>query len=295
MLTSAKEAIVFLKREQFILVSQSQLLCPSPLGCATTHSGLSPQDAKDVLPILQQAKHQLLLTSALHLVYLIVPPVSKLIEPDWQRYELLIDRLYKEHPDAQHVAEYVGIQRSVCCSFMFSKPNQLSTHGRLYRRFYVAVILFAVIQEWPVAQVMQLLHGSGVTRGQLQQLQRDASIFCGMVVVFCQKLNWTLLASCLEDLGSRLGYGVQRDLLPLVRIGSEVSALRARLFYVNDIKCAKDIITVGEEKISELLVKALPYQFRDALQVKSTTSNSSNMRPREYQACVRLAGTIVQR
>ena len=48
-----------------------------------------------------------------------------------------------------------------------------------------------------------------VTRGQLQQLQKDASVFCGMTVVFCRKLNWSTLASCLEDFQTRLSFGAQ--------------------------------------------------------------------------------------
>ena len=46
--------------------------------------------------------------------------------------------------------------------------------------------------------------------------------FCAMTVVFCRRLNWTLLASCLETYTGRLGFGVRDELLALVRMGSEV-------------------------------------------------------------------------
>ena len=43
--------------------------------------------------------------------------------------------------------------------------------------------------------------------------------------MFCEKLNWSLLASALEMFPSRLAYGVRDDILPLVRIGSDVRML----------------------------------------------------------------------
>ena len=43
-----------------------------------------------------------------------------------------------------------------------------------------------------------------------------------MTVTFCRRLNWGLLASCLETYTGRLGFGVRDELLPLVRMGSEV-------------------------------------------------------------------------
>ena len=46
--------------------------------------------------------------------------------------------------------------------------------------------------------------------------------FCAMTVTFCRRLNWGLLASCLETYTGRLGFGVRDELLPLVRMGSEV-------------------------------------------------------------------------
>ena len=52
--------------------------------------------------------------------------------------------------------------------------------------------------------------------------------FCAMTVTFCRRLNWGLLASCLETYTGRLGFGVRDELLPLVRMGSEVKNLKGR-------------------------------------------------------------------
>jgi hypothetical protein len=79
---------------------------------------------------------------------------------------------------------------------------------------------------------------ASATRGQLQQLQKEASTFCGMVMIiveyeynfnkgnqatsFCRKLNWHHLASIFEAYAGRLSYGVCEELLPLVKLGPQV-------------------------------------------------------------------------
>lgn len=41
--------------------------------------------------------------------------------------------------------------------------------------------------------------------------------------MFCKRLNWISLATIIEAYSKRLYYGVQEELLPLVRISTEVS------------------------------------------------------------------------
>eukprot|EP01039_Chlorochromonas_danica_P010932 gene10932-12154_t len=243
-------------------------------GLASTCSGLSPQDALDILPLLQQGHHKIVLGSALHLIYLVIPPnAMRTIEPDWSTYELAIDKLLRDHPEGEKVMTVLGIDRAQLCSFRFHRHPLATT-------------------------------ALGVkSRGQLQQLQREASTYCGMVIVFCQRLNWTLLATCLEEIALRLAYGVQRELLPLVRIDSELlSVARARVLYRHEIRSAKDLITVGVERIAEVLMKALPYQFRDVLVMMKKDGGGGgggggggSSGKREYEACLRLAVCIVKR
>ena len=132
---------------------------------------------------------------------------------------------------------------------------------QLYKRFYTAVLLFALVQEWPIAGILREIPSTQeVNRGQLQTLQKDAAAFCGMTVVFCKKLNWHYLAACLEDFSARLSFGVGRDLLPLVKIGSEVTASRARALLQSGIENAKDIVEEGADTIAAVLLEALPFE-----------------------------------
>ena len=166
---------------------------------------------------------------------------------------------------------------------------------KFYRRFYNAIVLFILIQEWPITRVASMTKTA--TRGQLQQLQKDASIFCNMVVTFCKKLNWEILASCLDDYSSRLSFGAHKDILPLVRIGSEITNTRARIFFKNKICNAKDIISAGIKKITQLLIDTLPFYSRDAIDITNNINSSElhNRRELAKDSCERLAKKIISR
>lgn len=107
MLNYTKEALVFLKKEQFVQSLSEGLLSPTPLGIATTVSGIAPKDAVQILRPLLEARAKLILKGGLHPVYLVTPP-STPIEPDWKNYEKILHVLYQEHPDAEAVATYLG-------------------------------------------------------------------------------------------------------------------------------------------------------------------------------------------
>lgn len=72
--------------------------------------------------------------------------------------------------------------------------------------------------------------------------------------MFCQYLNWNLLGHCLSCFTSRLNFGVLEELVPLVRIGAEMSPIRAREFYRNGIRNPSDILERSKEDIVAMLV-----------------------------------------
>lgn len=310
MVEYSKEAVIFLKKEQFIQSSSSHDLSPSPLGVATTLSGIAPKDAVQILRPLLEARRKLILRGGLHPVFLVTPP-STTIEPDWNNYERILDTLYKEHSDARAVADLVGIQQSQLVVYAFKHPayqfgstaggangssSSSSATVQLYRRFYSAILLFSLIQEWPLTRVTGLM--TNVTRGQLQQLQKDASTFCGMTVVFCKKLNWPILAACLEDYCGRLNYGANNDILPLMRISSELTSSRSRHFFKNGLKSAQDIVNAGAAVITQLLVELLPYNSAEALNITNLEGETSvrggnGSRDSSFEACQRLAKKMI--
>lgn len=156
---SVRRAMIFLRREQLVQNTSTGSLAPSPFGKATTLAGLSPQEAVATLPALLQAKSRFLLQAGgLHGVYLITPVTTAPLEPPWTAYESLLDALYREYPDAQAVAEYLGIFRHTAQSFRFSaKPSwhHLPELYKRYKRFYNALVLFVLMQEWPLGKVLK--------------------------------------------------------------------------------------------------------------------------------------------
>jgi hypothetical protein len=134
---------------------------------------------------------------------------------------MLLDGVLKDHPGILPVVELLGASRGDLCNFKQSPPkfNCTKPKSLFYRRFYSAILLFNLIQEIPLNKISQWVD---LQRGQLQQLQKDASAFCGMIVSFCEKLNWVSLKCVLATYTSRLMFGVKPELLPLTRLGSEV-------------------------------------------------------------------------
>ena len=97
----------------------------------------------------------------------------------------------------------------------------------VHQRFYTALALQELVEEVPLATVATKF---GASKGMLQSLQQAASTFAGMVTVFCSRLGWTSLELLLGQFQDRLEWGVQRELVDLVRLGS-VDAARARMMF----------------------------------------------------------------
>jgi hypothetical protein len=378
------EAMVFLKKEQFVLSSRtvpttnsnknsniiteslvqteskqeqgpiSNLLYVSPFGKATSLSGIPPKDAPIILQSLLQAKRQLIsLTTGFHLLYLITPISCTIIEPDWSNYENFYLLFHKEFPEMMKaMSEYLQISPSLIQSFRFQKPSNTSPHYSFYKRFYLTMVLFLFIQEWPLMKMMSVFsssstsvggreggsnsnnnnhnsngtNGTGlITRGQLQQLQKEITIYCSMIILFCEKCNWTPLAILLSDLQSKLLYysggfvnessraggkgGVSggKELLNLLKIGKEITFIRAKYFLEKySLKNAMDLMAAGEEKITDILIEMLPFHEKitffkndnnnNELEKKANkTNNNSNNKDRMSDSCKQLARQIIYR
>lgn len=296
-------AIKFLRDKKFIRDEGNGQISSSQLGRAATLSGLSPKEALAVFPALCDANHMKLILKGggLHLVFLVTPPAT-FIEPNWDNYEKIIDTLIKTNPEAQDIIDFLKVDRcklieyklhhprhgsfqansSACTSTSTSSESssssERSTTEVFYRRLYSALILFSMIQEVPIVEVLHQMSGGSrdiSKRGELQQLQKDASSFCRMTVTFCEKLNWTLLSSCLEIYSDRLSHGVRDELLPLVRLGSiEMPSIRARKFYEKGIKTPLDIVQAGKAKILEILISTMPFDRSDPITCAGINTNN---------------------
>ena len=84
-------------------------------------------------------------------------------------------------------------------------------------------------------------------------------IFAGMVTVFCSRLGWTNLELLLAQFQSRLTFGVQRELVDLVRV-SLLNAHRARTMYNGGYHTVAALAQADPAAIETLLRNAVPFQ-----------------------------------
>ena len=96
----------------------------------------------------------------------------------------------------------------------------------LHKKFYVSLILNDIIREVEIPDISRKFK---VGRGLIQQLQTSASMFSAMVHVFAGRLGWTLLEKLLAQYQERFSFGVEPELIPLIKIpgmrGSQARAL----------------------------------------------------------------------
>jgi hypothetical protein len=65
---------------------------------------------------------RLILSTGFHLVFLVTPPFTSSVEPDWTNYERVVDTLYREYPGVEETAIYLGVSRADLISFMMKPP-----------------------------------------------------------------------------------------------------------------------------------------------------------------------------
>ena len=81
----------------------------------------------------------------------------------------------------------------------------------------------------------------------------------GMVTVFCIRLGWINLEILLAQFQSRLTFGVQRELIDLVRIDL-LTAQRARIFFDAGLETVAAVAATTADSIELLLRNAVPFQ-----------------------------------
>ena len=81
----------------------------------------------------------------------------------------------------------------------------------------------------------------------------------GMVTVFCRQLGWTNMELLLDQFQSRLTFGIQGDLVDLVRV-SLLNAQRARVLFSAGYETVSALATATPEDIESLLKHAVPFQ-----------------------------------
>ena len=225
--------------------SQQKKITPTQFGKAVLASGISPKDGAFILSELNKAKASLCLCNDLHLLYEVTPInlSDQLDSIDWQHF---YDIWSKMDDDMRRVGKLVGVSENSLFSLIRKsrvfKEEQLLIH----KRFYASLALNDLVHEVPLHEVSVKFK---VNKGVLQSLQQSASSFAGMLTTFCNRLGWHNLEILIEQFQSRLYFGVQRELIDLMRVTS-LNASVARLLY--DAKYDTVVSLANVEKCSDI-------------------------------------------
>jgi len=79
-----------------------------------------------------------------------------------------------------------------------------------------------------------------------------------MVTVFCSRLGWNNLELILAQFQSRLSFGVQRELIDLVRI-SVLNAQRARAFFSAGYESVASLANAEPVFLEQIIKKSAPF------------------------------------
>ena len=179
---------------------------------------------------------------------------------DWYKYYCIWERLSE---DMLHVAEIVGVKESFIGKAMQTKPlektNQQQQRLRVHRRFYTSLVLQELVREVPIGHVA---YKYGASKGLLQSLQSAAGTFSGMVTVFCNKLGWKNLEVLLSQFQSRLTFGIERELVDLVKI-TLLNGCRARVLFNAGFHNLGALATANPLEVEKVLRNAFPYKMKN--------------------------------
>ncbi len=92
----------------------------------------------------------------------------------------------------------------------------------------------------------------------MQSLQQSSSTYASMIHVFCNRLGWFNLELLVEQFQTRLMFGVQRQLVDLIRI-KLLNSHRARLFYNAGYINVAAIATCDFKKLEKILRSSLQF------------------------------------
>ncbi|XP_019619912.1 PREDICTED: DNA polymerase theta-like [Branchiostoma belcheri] len=237
--------------------SPSQEYQPTQLGSATLSSALSPDEALVVFADLQRAMKSFVLENELHILFQVTPIYTDWPNLDWYQYLCLYEKLPTH---MRRVAELVGVEegylaRAVNGRVPVKTPKQLRQLA-VHKRFYTALVLQDLTQEVPLPVVVKKY---SCTKGVLQSLQQSAATFAGMVTVFCSRLGWHNLELLLAQFQSRLTFGVQRELVELVRI-SLLNGLRARTLFNAGFHTVAMLAAAEVRDVEVVLRNAAPFK-----------------------------------
>ncbi|RVE66262.1 hypothetical protein OJAV_G00124530 [Oryzias javanicus] len=168
----------------------------------------------------------LLLSSFLHLLYLVTPyDLLPQCSPNWM---IFLRQFTSLSAAEQKMSAAVGVPESLVARKAAGQTVKKGADAAPARRMYLALVLLCLLKEtsvWGVAERFQL------SRGFVQTLLSSAAAFCSCALHFTEELEelWPF-RSLLLALTQRLTYCVKAELVPLMEVAGVMEA-RAKQLY----------------------------------------------------------------
>lgn len=257
-LKAVTETLRYLISKKFIEELKPGLYKSTRLGNAVLASGLHPDESLELVHDLIKARQGFCLLNDLHIIYQVTPSdIYRTVElKDWQHYS----KIWNELDDiCRSVGERVGIDEITLarrCQGFTSAMNE--EKERIYRRFWVALVINDLINEIPLLKICSKYH---MTKATVQLAQRAVARFAGVISTFCEELGYDNIAALVTPLESRINFSCQRDLLDLIRLNITRPIARALYSagYKNIIAVAK-----GDKLDVEFAIRQIRPFKRDA-------------------------------
>ncbi|CAH1408185.1 unnamed protein product [Nezara viridula] len=248
----------YLQENEFIKLNLDGNILPSSLAEACLGASVPPDQALYLLRELHKARQCFVLDSDLHAIYQVTPySICDYWAVDWMRFFTIWENL---PPNLQKIGELIGIEDRFLIKAMRGTINlnadEFVQKVSIHKRFYTALALQDLINEVPLNQVASKYD---CNKGMLQSLQQSASTFAAMVTSFCRRLGWGGLEVLLAELSSRIQFGVQKELLDLLRLDC-MTALMARALFNASIMSVTELASSSPSSILAAIRKAKPFQ-----------------------------------
>ena len=228
------------------------------LGKAVVAAGLPPVEGLSLMKHLQRARKGIVLSSDLHLLYLIIP------EHSVQNIKLESERMKNFLMDFSQGGEFeqsFDVMTRLGFSYTSKALSRTYVEEITYKRFYVALAVNDLIGEIPIHELTQKY---GIEKGALQSLQTSVSMFAGMVSSFCNKIGWSNMELLFRHLEARIESGVRSELIDIMRIPSMTVRVARRLYDAN-IDTVREIAHSSPPKILQILESTVELQSTSPL------------------------------
>ncbi len=222
-------ALIFLEDGQLIDCTESGVYSATPLGKRTSRLYINPYTAILLRDVLAEAK-EVTTIGVLHLIcHTPDQQIAYLTKSEFDEYDYFVE----EHSS----------------DLMIEPPiDEIED----YARFLAEVKTARLLEEWiSESSEREITEGFSVGMGDVHRYVQTAEWLVYSTSEIAKVINATQHIPLLYNLRFRLKYGVQKELLDLVRLRG-VGRIRGRMLYANGLKNQSDLYHASLEKIARI-------------------------------------------